>query len=68
MGELVIRLNNFYASIVSAKVLPRGNEKLDDKGGKATGKRSRKRKGGEGKGKTPKKPKEVATKVVVPGS
>jgi hypothetical protein len=66
MGELVTGLNNFYASIVSAKVLPRGNEKLDDEGGEATGKRRRKRKGGEHKGKTPKKTKEGATKVVVP--
>jgi hypothetical protein len=66
MGELVTGLNNFYASIVSAKVLPRGNEKLDNEGGEAMGKRSRKRKGGEDKGKTQRKPKEGATKVVVP--
>ncbi len=66
MGELVTGFNNFYASIVRTKVLPRGNKKLDDEGGEATGKRSRKRKGGEDKGKTPKKPKEGATKVVVP--
>jgi hypothetical protein len=65
-GELITGFNNFYASIVSAKVLPRGNEKLDDEGGEATSKRSRKRKGGDEKGKTPKKPKEGATKVDVP--
>jgi hypothetical protein len=66
LGELITGLNNFYASIVSAKVLPRGNEKLDDEGGEATSKRSRKHKGGDEKGKTPKKPKEGATKVDVP--
>jgi mRNA-degrading endonuclease RelE of RelBE toxin-antitoxin system len=66
LGEIVTGLNNFYASIVSAKVLHKVNEKLDDEGGEATNKRVRKRKGGDEKGKTPKKPKEGATKVDVP--
>jgi hypothetical protein len=55
LGEIITGLNNFYASIVSAKVLHKGNEKLDDEGGEATSKRVRKHKGGDKKGKTPKK-------------
>jgi mRNA-degrading endonuclease RelE of RelBE toxin-antitoxin system len=66
LGEIITGLNNFYASIVSAKVLHKGNGKLDDEDGEATSKRIRKRKGGDEKGKTPKKPKEGPAKVDVP--
>lgn len=65
MDELVTGLNNFYASMVSAKVLTKDSSKLDEEDDEPTAKQGRKHKGHEDKVKTPKKLKEGCP-VVVP--